>query len=95
MRFEEIKVKNGKAWALEVGLKNGSLVMAYAKNGYVMCGYLNMATAEKLVDCAAVVRGVKNAEDLLKGRVVEVSAAASRRGIRPGMSGRAALSKMV
>jgi len=33
------------------------LVLVVAEKGYVICGYLNMETAEKLGDCAAVVTG--------------------------------------
>ena len=53
-----------------------------------------MATANKLNDALAVVRGVANFDDMLNAKVCEVSDAAVARGIAVGMSGLEALKLM-
>lgn len=83
-----------KARGIVVPLKNARLVLAWGKKGYVMCGYLNLAVAEKFKDAAAVVTGVKTIGDLLKRPVVACTPAARRAGVRPGMSGLQALRRL-
>lgn len=95
MKQTDVKLKNGTAQGYEVQFPNANLVFVLAKKGYVMCGYLNMATADKLGDIAAIVRGVSTVNDLLRAKVQEVSTAAKAIGIEPGMSGQEALGKML
>lgn len=94
METKEIKAGNGTATGYMIDMPNAKLVLAVAAKGYLICGYLNMETAEKLGDCAAVVTGVKNIDDLLAKSVVKVSVSAKNMGIEPGMTGLEALSKM-
>lgn len=91
---KEIKAGANTANGYVINLPNANLVIAVAAKGYVICGYLNMETAEKLGDCAAVVTGVKTVEELLAKNVVKTSSTAERIGIHPGMTGMAALEKM-
>ena len=79
----------------EIPMGSSILVMVVTPRGYVMCGYLDIRTAEKKGDCAAVVRGVKTVDDLLAGKVVEVTTAAGAAGIKIGMSGLKALEKLM
>ncbi len=76
---------------IRVRLQNSNFLLISAKKGYIMCGYLNMETAEKLGDIACTVTGVKTFEDVLKAKIVSVSKSASALGLKKGMSGRAAL----
>jgi uncharacterized protein YunC (DUF1805 family) len=89
-----VKVGKNTAEGIEISLKNGNLVMVMAPKGFIVCGYLNMVTAEKLGDCAAIIKGIKNIEELLSAKVVEVSSKARKIGIKPGMKGLSALAKM-
>lgn len=95
MKRFDVKLKNGTAEGYEIQFPNANLVMVLTKKGYVMCGYLNIATADKLGDVAAVVRGVKTVEELLITKVREVSEAAKKIGIELGMTGESALEKMI
>ncbi|MDD5258983.1 MAG: DUF1805 domain-containing protein [bacterium] len=95
MKRFEVKLKNGMAEGYEIKLPNTSLVFVLAKQGYVMCGYLNMATADKMGDAAAIVRGVTTVNELLKAKIQEVSVIAKQLGIEIGMSGETALEKML
>ena len=70
-----------------------NMLVMQCKNGYVMCGYLNMATAEAVNDAAAVVSGA-NFEALLCNPVKAVSPAAAALGIEVGMTGAQACEKL-
>ncbi len=94
MEIRDIELKKGSAVGISIPMPNYNLVLAVAKRGFVMCGYLDMATAEKLKDAAAVVTGVKSVDELLDGLVKKVTSAAARRGIRIGMTGLQALEKL-
>ncbi|MFH1368701.1 MAG: DUF1805 domain-containing protein [Elusimicrobiota bacterium] len=94
MDTKEIKIGDKIVQGYEIKMPNAMLVLAIAAKGYVICGYLNMETADKLGDCAAVVTGVSSIDELLSKNVVKVSASAKVKGIEPGMSGLSALSKM-
>jgi len=95
MRSQRIPLKNGEATGYCLDLGNAPLLIIQAKNGYVMCGYLNMAAANKLGDTAGRVTGVKTFEDVLNATVVEVSDRAKQTGLKDGMSGREFLSALL
>ena len=73
---------------------NATLLVINAPNGLLGCGYFSLATADKLNDALAVVRGVSNFDDMLNAKVCEVSAAAEKLGIAVGMSGKDAIKLM-
>jgi uncharacterized protein YunC (DUF1805 family) len=87
----EIKVNNTTVQGVEIQLPNAVLVIAAAKNGFVMCGYLNIDAAERFNDPAAIVKGVKNIDELFAGKVVAVTSAAKKLGVREGLTGAQAL----
>lgn len=78
-------------FGIRLKLQNANFLLISAKRGYIMCGYLNMETAEKLGDVACIVTGVKTFEDVLKARIVRVSKSASALGLKEGMTGKEAL----
>lgn len=94
MTTRDIIINNTTFQGIEIPLPNAVLVMVAGPKGYVMCGYLDLATAEKLGDCAAIVRGIKTVDDLLKSPVVAATSHARKLGILPGMTGKEALSKL-
>jgi uncharacterized protein YunC (DUF1805 family) len=95
MKLVEIKIGNKTAAGFEIALPNAMIVLARGKKGFVMCGYLNLDTAEKLKDAACVVKGVKTIDDLLKAQIAGLSSEAEKLGIRAGMTGREALELLV
>ena len=94
MKHLDFELNGKKVHALEVELPGAPLVVAWGKSGFVMCGYLNIETTEKLGVAAALVRGVKTIDDLLAAKVQQVSKAGAERGIQTGMSGSDALSRL-
>lgn len=94
MQIYPVSVGKKQAQGVEIQLGKASLVMVVGSKGYLMCGYLNLETAEKLGDCAAIITGVKTIEDLLKAPVVSLTSRAKKAGIRKGMTGLKALQKL-
>ena len=95
MKTTQISINETIIAGYEIELQNAKLILAVAPKGYVMCGYLNMAGADKFGDLAAIVKGVNSVEDLLSKPVSEVSKLAAASGIKAGMTGREALSCLI
>ncbi|MBL0058385.1 MAG: DUF1805 domain-containing protein [Elusimicrobia bacterium] len=91
MKTREIIVGDKKALGVEIDLPGAPLILARGGQGFVMCGFLDLHTAEKVNAAAAVVRGVQSVDDLLAKPVVGVTAAALALGVKPGMTGYDAL----
>jgi len=70
---------------------NSDLLVIKAKNGYVACSYIDIATAERLGDAACIVSNVKDYEDILKAKVIKATTKAKSLGACEGMSGKAVL----
>jgi uncharacterized protein YunC (DUF1805 family) len=87
----DIPLGNRTALGLAIDLPGAPLVLARGTQGFVMCGFLDIKSADKFNTAAAVVRGVKTIDDLLRGAVTDVSAAAGKMGVATGMTGRQAL----
>ena len=60
------------------------LLLIKGTKGYVMCGYLNIAVAEKVGSAAAVVSGVKTFDDVLNAQIKDVTSKALQMGLEPG-----------
>ncbi|MDP6460085.1 MAG: DUF1805 domain-containing protein [Candidatus Hydrothermarchaeota archaeon] len=91
---ELIKLNNGVAAGIKLSMSKAPLLLVKAEKGFIMCGYLNIATANSLGDVAAKVTGVSSFEDVLEAEVVEVTEEARKLGIKEGIRGREALEKM-
>ena len=70
------------------------LLLLVGEKGFVMCGYLNIESAEKLGIAAAIVSGVKTFEDVLNGQVRAATSKAKILGVEVGMKGIDALRHM-
>jgi uncharacterized protein YunC (DUF1805 family) len=77
-----------------IELANGNLVLLKAKKGYVMCGLLNIETAERLGQAAAMVTSVKTAEDARNAKIKAATTQAKNLGVKEGMSAKEALRHM-
>lgn len=95
MKTRDLTLGKKKAVGFEIDLPGAPLLVARGDKGFVMCGYLDVAVADKFGTAAAVVRGVKDLDQLMERPVTDVSAAARRLGVKPGMTGRQALVKMI
>jgi uncharacterized protein YunC (DUF1805 family) len=95
MILKEIVVNEKKYFAFEGELFHGSnLVFIKGNNGFIMCGYLNIETAEKMGNIAAIVTGVKTIDDMLKKIIISSTTNAQKVGINSGISVLEALEKI-
>jgi len=67
------------------------LLVLKARRGILACGYLSVATMNKLGEAGAIVTSVREYEDMLVAKVVAVSERAEKLGVTLGMTGRDAL----
>ena len=81
---KHIKVGSASVEGYSISLQSKSLVLLRGSKGYVMCGYLDMAVAEKFGDAAVKVTGVATIDDAVKAQVHSCSSAARDLGISEG-----------
>jgi uncharacterized protein YunC (DUF1805 family) len=87
-----VKVDGKSCLGLRTDLPDSPpLLLITAEKGFVMCGFLNVESAEKLGVAAAVVSGVKTFDDVLNGQVKAVTSKAKSLGVEVGMKGTDAL----
>ena len=77
---------HGKAFqGVKVDLKGlPPIVLIEGNKGFVMCGYLNIDSAESLGAAAAVVSGVSSWEDILNAKIKTSTTKAKALGLEPG-----------
>ena len=97
LKIEMLEVAHKPVQGIAIEAPGGeghpNMLVLQCKKGYIMCGYLNMATAEAVGDAAAVVSGADFAA-LLCNPVKAVSAAAAALGVEVGMTGAQACEKL-
>ncbi|MDR0398748.1 YunC family protein [Candidatus Endomicrobiellum devescovinae] len=95
MTVKEFLLNGKKYWGFEGEISPGSnLAFIKGGKGFIMCGYLNLETAEKMNNVAAVVTGVKTIDDMLNKNIVSSTTNAQKIGIVPGISVLKALEKI-
>lgn len=93
--YKDILINNSSINTVLIKMPHANLIIASAARGFIMCGYLDIAIAEKIGDSACVVSGVTTVEELLARSVVKLTAQAKQLGVCLGDSGRQALEKML
>ncbi|KKK39352.1 hypothetical protein WQ57_03735 [Mesobacillus campisalis] len=85
--------------SITVRLPKTNLLVVTSDKGYIMCGALDVALLnEKLKDRKVIAGravGVKTIEELLEAPLESVTIEAENLGITAGMTGKAALEKMI
>jgi len=86
MQLKELIIDGKKYTGFEGEIAPGTnLVLIKGSKGFFMCGYLNMETAEKFNNIAAIVSGIKSIDDMLNSKIAKVSSKAREAGISEGM----------
>ena len=93
--MDSIQLDGNQLDAVTFATQNTKILVIRAAHGLLGCGYVSVDTAAKVGDALAVVSGVANYEDMLHASIKAVSPAAEALGVRPGMTGRDALLKML
>ncbi|MCW6168683.1 MAG: DUF1805 domain-containing protein [Thermoplasmatales archaeon] len=85
VNVENVKIGERHFQYVSMNLGNAPLLILRGEQGYVMCGYLSLETAEKLGDAAVRVTGVKDLDSLLGAVVSGRTTKASELGIEVGV----------
>lgn len=81
---KRIEVGNKNIEAIHIKLLTKNLILLRASKGFVMCGYLNLNTANKFAEVAVKIKGVTTIDDALTAKVDSATNAAKRLGIYKG-----------
>jgi len=84
LKHKKIKAGNKYIEALSIQLLSKFFVLLRGSKGYVMCGYLNLAAAQKFNDIAVKITGVSTIEDALSATVHSCTSSARKLGIYKG-----------
>jgi len=100
MQHETIQLEQGRAEGHVSPLGPVNLVWITTPHGMISCGAFDVVVLERFRYPAARLKGaggkvIATLEDLLNGEVREANSFAQEKGITAGMSGRAALEKMI
>jgi uncharacterized protein YunC (DUF1805 family) len=96
INIQTIKVDGKSCLGMRVDLPDSPpMLLIIAEKGFVMCGLLNMESAEKIGAAAAMVSGVKTFDDVLNAQVKAVTGKAKDFGVEVGMKGADALKHMI
>jgi uncharacterized protein YunC (DUF1805 family) len=93
-----IRLAAGIAEGVAISLIEAPLLIIRAKNGFIMCGLLDVEALDKLLPgkiAAAKVSGVSTFEELLNKKVVAATLKAGALGVDENVSGREALERMM
>lgn len=90
VKVEELKIADTKAQGTMLVAPGGeghpNMIIIECEKGYLMCGYLNMAAAEKFGDAAVLVGGA-DFDAVLANPIKGMTSAAKALGITDGMTG--------
>lgn len=84
MKTRKIIINKRPIRAIAVKLQHKTLVLLWGSKGFVMCGYLNLAVAERFKDTAVKVVGVSSIDDVMRSTVHSCTSSARNLGIRKG-----------
>ncbi len=82
--YRKLNVRGKQVEAFQLKLFSRNLIVIKGNKGYIMCGYLNMDTAEKLKEVAVRISGVNTISQALKANVEVCSKNAQKLGIYKG-----------
>ena len=94
-QVETIQLEKGEVKGYSIAIGGAPLLIIKANIGFVMCGYLNMDTANKLGDIAGRVTGVNDFDDMLNAEIIEISDEAKKIGLNIGLNGKEFLNKLM
>ncbi len=86
----EFTLEGKKLLAVRVSLA-APLLLIRGSKGFLGCGYFSLEALDKIGDAAAIVKGVKDFDQMLSAKVAVVSEKAKALGVAEGMSGKEAL----
>ena len=84
VKYKTIAVGKKRIEAIQMNLSAKNLIVLRGRKGYIMCGYLNVRTAEKLNDAAVMITGISTIREALRASVFSCTSKARGMGIYKG-----------
>lgn len=84
LRHKKIKIGKKYIRAVWVKLQDKNLILLRGARGYVMCGYLDLKTAERFKDTAIKIVGASTIEEAVKTTVHSCTSRAKKSGVYKG-----------
>jgi uncharacterized protein YunC (DUF1805 family) len=84
LKIENVQLQGKDLTFYHLDMPSAPLLILKGKNGFVMCGYLNLEAAEKLGDFAVRATGVKDLSSLLDAQVAGCTQKARIAGVETG-----------
>jgi uncharacterized protein YunC (DUF1805 family) len=84
IQADQVEITGRPYEFMKMEMGNAPLLVLKGTKGFVMCGYLNIDSAEKLGDIAVRVTGVSNLQTMLESKAAGVSSKAKNLGIKEG-----------
>jgi uncharacterized protein YunC (DUF1805 family) len=96
----ELRFENGTAIGISNRWDRGQYCSILTRAGIVGCGIYDLKTAAEFGQAIAIAKGTPakplvEPEDLFEAKIVGVTPMAEQLGIRPGMTGREAVERML
>jgi uncharacterized protein YunC (DUF1805 family) len=91
---ELLEVSKKKVLAIRIELPSAPLLLMVCDRIVIGCRYLSIEAMEKFGNCACVVRGVKNFEEMLNTEIQEITSELEKLGARKGMKVRELLERI-
>ena len=79
-----VTVGNSQFEFFRMDLGKAPLLILKGRKGYVMCGYLDINTSDRLGELAARVTGVKSLDDVLAAKIAQASKGLREMGVGEG-----------
>lgn len=89
--MNSISIENQEFEAIHVKTSHADVLLIKAKNGFLGCGYFDINVSNKNGEPVALVKGVKNYDDMLQAEVYCISEKAKELGTKIGMKGKEVL----
>jgi len=86
--MEKILIGSFEFSTAKIPLSKAGVIVIYSDKGVLACGYLDIATANKFGERMAIVKGVKNFEDMLSAKIVALSEATKDLNLPEGATGK-------
>jgi uncharacterized protein YunC (DUF1805 family) len=92
IEIDQLNIDGKTVVGVKVNLPDSApLVAIIGDQGFVMCGFLNVDTAETLGVAAAMVSGVRTFDDVLRAEIRAATSKAKAKGVKLGMPAQDAL----
>ncbi|MBD3264105.1 MAG: DUF1805 domain-containing protein [Candidatus Omnitrophica bacterium] len=80
----QVRISDSYIEAFCIKLGRNNLIGLIGKKGYIMCGYLDLKTADKFEEIGVKITGVSTIDEALKSKVHSLSHKAGKAGIFKG-----------